>query len=623
VQSNFAGAGLDGWTKPPGQNPDMWEILKNIQPVSQGTLDRRWGYNLFSAVGGGSRLALYQSDVAGAVSKKILSMSTTGVFALNEDGTSFNPSIFTPSAGANLPQTFTSRNSNYFSDGIAADLQKWNGAATGGLSKWGIIAPATAPTTSASGSGNVTLVIGRQYFYIYKNSTTGHTSDLSPVSLTTGPLTATQVTISGLVASGDPQVTDIIILATADGNDQTTLYNIGSVTNGTTTFVDNQSEPTVLAQNVYQNTDASGFDHGVANNQPPPTPTGFILPHRGRIYILDGPTLYFSKNLDDVTTSTGVITGRWEEAFPGTYQLSITKGAEVGKGLYSDGQVLYIATERGISRLAGSGPADFTEPEVIFDETGLLNPDCWTTVFRGGQLLGAMWVTPDFRIIQSDFSSYQSVGTPVQHILATINPTATANCRVTYVGIAPHDLFIFAFPTGSNTSCDTLLVYEIATQRWFQWVPADQISGLLYNISLAGTPQFLFSTGANVYQFGPANLQDRVGNTPVDIPYQMRSSWFSGGDPALRTALNEIEIQTDDPNMAVLVTAATTSADFQAPIGVSNRPLTPAPWGALKCHLAGEITRDRFYRLDLSNTSGQAQTLLRYLAIEVKPINRF
>src|SRR5262249_25393611 len=155
--------------------------------------------------------------------------------------------------------------------------------------------------------------------------------------------------------SADPQIDTVLLLATADGNDETTLYLLGKVPNGTTTFNDTipdslsssyTSGPTLLTQPLYQDTDAFGNLHGLANNLPPPIGLNYIINHKGRIYGAVGRTLYYSKNLDDVTTADGLITCKWEEAWPSINQFDISQQAETIRGLLSDGETLWIGTER-------------------------------------------------------------------------------------------------------------------------------------------------------------------------------------------------------------------------------------------------------------------------------------
>src|SRR4029077_16866070 len=242
----------------------------------------------------------------------------------------------------------------------------------------------------------------------------------------------------------------VLILATADGNDETTLFLIGTVPNGTSTFSDTMPDAisptfttgaTLLTQPVYQETDSVGQLHGVANNNPPPT-ADFPVKHKGRLYMALGHNIYFSKSLDDTTTSSGIITGKWEEAWPATNAIDLSEFSETVRALMSDGETLWIATERNIRRLIGDGPLNFQKPEIQFNETGVLNPEVWKVVFYEGQPVGTMWMTPDLRVMSSDFNTYQDVGTPIQDVLNSVNPAALNAAHAVFYSKQAFDLYI-------------------------------------------------------------------------------------------------------------------------------------------------------------------------------------
>lgn len=46
-RSSFRDVGIDNFTQPPAQNPDMFMQAINIQPPEKGILQRRWGFRLF------------------------------------------------------------------------------------------------------------------------------------------------------------------------------------------------------------------------------------------------------------------------------------------------------------------------------------------------------------------------------------------------------------------------------------------------------------------------------------------------------------------------------------------------------------------------------------------------
>lgn len=491
-----------------------------------------------------------------------------------------------------------------------------------GTITWFAVEP--APT----GTGSVNLIKGRQYFLVYTNTISGHISDLSPVSVSTGVLTNGQIFVGNLQVSTDPQVNMKILLATADGGDQTTLYFVAEVPNTALSAVDSTPEPILLAQNVYQFTDPAGVEHGVADNLPPPNGS-FPLKYRGRLYMLVGSFLFFSKSLSDLTTSTGIIAGRYEEAWPPDFQTDISEGAEIGRGLFTDGFVLYIGTQRHIRRIQGDGPTNFTSPEVIFNEVGINNQDVWQPIFLEGTPAGSMWLTPDFRVIRSDFNTYNNVGTPIQTTLNTINASVSSTCWASYVGINGYNFYVLAIPTGSNVEPDTLCVYNIATGKWFIWTPADLLRCGLFYLNLAGIPRFTVnSNDGSIYLWDPSTSMDRAtGVDKAGITSTIRTVFTDMNDSTLRKALNEVEIGTTQTNMKVTMEGASSAQEFVTPnLVISNGSLTKNIFNNYKLFLVGLFSQDRFYRMTLTDTSSANSSvndeLLNYYSFEAIPLHR-
>lgn len=471
-------------------------------------------------------------------------------------------------------------------------------------------------------TGNITLTVGVSYFVIFGNANTGELSDLSPVSAFTGVLTNDAVILTNLPVSSDAQVTDTIILRTADGGDQTTLYFVGGVTNGVTTFTDNTSAQNLLTNNIYQETDPFGNLIGVANNQPPPNGSHPIY-HRGRLYMLSGSTLFFSKSLQDLTTSTGKIAGRFESCWPPAYQLQLSSIAETPKGIATDGVALYIGTERQVHRLLGDGPTNYGQPEIVFDKVGINNEETWKTVFVQGQPQGMMWLTPDNRVIASDFNTYFDAGHPIQTTLNSINNAAAQNAWAMFVSQGPYDLYMLFMPTGSHTVPDTVCVYNMRSQRWVVWQLTDTCSAGVFNINATGLTQWIISASTGVaYKFISTGFQDRQGNTPVSYATTVRTSWFSPYDFSVAKALNELKILSDDSSILITLEGARSSADFITPTAlVSAAAPTTNLWGDLMFGLVSQPCKFQYFRLTATATS-TVQNFLRGYSIEVIPLSR-
>lgn len=501
-----------------------------------------------------------------------------------------------------------------------ASAPAWN-ASTGGTTTDGGI------TWKNNGAfvqvtGDITLTSGRNYFIAFRNANTGQISDLSPVSASTGALTNDAVILNNIDVSTDSQVTDVIVLATADGGDQTTLYYVDGVPNGTTTYTDTMPEDTLLDQNIYQETDQFGNLIGVADNQPPLAGTSPLY-HRNRLYMLDGKTLLFSKALSDLLTSTGTICGRYEECWPPVFQIDISNIAETPRGLATDGTALYIGTERQVHRLLGDGPTNFGQPEVIFDEVGIVNQETWKSVFVQGQPTGMIWLTPDNRVIGSDFNTYVDIGSRIQSTLNTINTSAATNSWAMFVSSGPFDLYVLAIPTGSNTTPDTLCVYDLRGQQWFIWNLTDTLSTGVFNINASGIPQWIINAASgDTYKFTSAGFQDRQGNTPVSYATTVRTSWFSPFQASMNNALNELKVFSGDATIQVTLEAARTTADFSSPTALVSSVVPAAnAFGDLAIGLISSSSKFNFFRLTFTATT-TTQDFLRGYSLEVIPFSR-
>lgn len=460
-----------------------------------------------------------------------------------------------------------------------------------------------ADTTVA---GDVTLTVGRIYYCVFSNPDTGMFSDLNAASQSTGPITSKKIGLNSIPVSTDPQVTQKVILATADGGDPALLYFVAQIPNADVTYVDDMPEDTLLLQQLYLFTDDFGNEFGVSDNDPPPSGGKFAIKYKGRIWMAVGQNLYFSKSTTELTLPNGFIAGKYEEAFPPSAYFDISEGAETVSGLLTDGNVLYIGTERHVRRLFGDDPSNFSEPEVVHPEVGVLNQETWKVVFTEGTPTGALWLTPDFRVIGSDFNTYTDMGAPIQDVLNSINPlTARATAHAMYVSDGEFDIYILALPTGSNTFCDTHCAFDLRKQKWFVWKPTNQSQAMMFNINAAGLPQWLFVAGSNLMQYNQNTYQDNG----VSFQTLAKTSWLHLGAPTTRKILDELEV-IGDSSILVTIEGASTQADFLTPTILKNAvPLVTSPFGQLKVYLATVPAKYRYYRLTFSVTDQQPDFL--------------
>ena len=478
----------------------------------------------------------------------------------------------------------------------------------------------TGPSIGAPVAGSVTLTIGRVYYISFKNSLTGHYSDVSGASPSTGPQTNKEFPLT-LPVSADPQVDTTVLLATADGGDPSILYLVTEVPAGTTSFTDNTPETQLLLNQQLAFTDVFGNETGIPGNTPPPNGSLFIK-HRGRLYAAVGETIFFSKNITDLTMPNGFIAGKYEESWPGDNSLDISEGAETIQAMLSDGVNLYIGTQRHVRILYGDGPDTFAGPEILHNEVGVANPDVWQIVFAEGQPVGSMWITPDLRVIGSDFNTYGDVGAPIQDVLNTINVPAISAAHAQFVTSASFDLYILHIPTGVNTTCDTQCVFDLRTRRWVVWNLTDPSVASLFNVNANGVPQWFFGAGTFIYQLIPTAFQDRNNTTPVTFTSTARTSWMHMGTPSHRKLLNEVEI-IGNANVLFTVEGASSLQDFAAPLSVlSAAPLVLTPFGQYAVYLAGFTAKSRYYRYTFSLTDPTTNSFLEGYDIYNIPVHQ-
>lgn len=472
--------------------------------------------------------------------------------------------------------------------------------------------PSNAIVATVGGVGGVNLTVGRKYYTVFQNSKTGHLSDLNSPSTTSGPCTNSEIDLSGIVVSADDQVDTKLLLATSDGGDPNSLYLLAEIANGITTYIDNTPEEVLVTNQLYFFIDDFGNEFGCAGNTPPPLQGKYCVKHRGRLWMLDQQNLFFSKAVSDLTLPNGLVAGKYEESWPADNYFDVSEGAESGTGLLSDGQTLYIGTERHVLRLLGDDPTNFTQPEIVHPEVGVVNQEVWQLIYLEGTPAGAMWLTPDCKVIASDFSSYIDAGNPVQDILNRINRTTVSTvAHAQFLADGPLNLFVLSIPVDDSIQPNVLLVYNIKTKRWCVWSPTDVAHSLLYNVDSQGNSRWLMGSNGFVFEFQESDLQDesqQFGNT--DIPCRVTTSWMEFGSSMYRKMLDELEV-IGESDLSVSIYGASTDADFDSPVTIAiNRPLTTGPFNTLKCYLYTLTTKYKFYRFTFFGTSNLTNKFL-------------
>src|SRR6267154_4394830 len=101
TRKSFWTAGQDSYTLPPAKNPDLFQLMTNVEPVNRGILQRRRGYQLLSTQAPSIPYREGYSFRSESLNLKSVVWTSTGnVLALTEPGLTQLATIFTPSLAA-------------------------------------------------------------------------------------------------------------------------------------------------------------------------------------------------------------------------------------------------------------------------------------------------------------------------------------------------------------------------------------------------------------------------------------------------------------------------------------------------------------------------------------------
>lgn len=544
-------------------------------------------------------------------------------------------------------------------------------------------------------AGPIALAGGRTYTFALQVSATGHTSDISMVQT----LTATNQTLPNITnavfnpppqvggtgqyltpgwtsidlsitlgPSIEPQVDTVLLLATSDGGSLENLYLVTALPLSTfsggprtRTYTDTLPDTysaayltgAVLTTNdLYVSTDGFGGIYGIVGNLPPTTGTLYPIAHQGRLFSTDGATVYYSKSIVDVTTAAGLITSRWEESWPADNQLPIALQNETITALKSDGQNLHIGTTRNMYTCTGSDPGSFSVAANQFSETGVLSNELFTVVYSEGQPVGFMWLTPDYKVMWSDFNTYADIGTPVYPLLQEWDATFTPTARLQSFTYGPYNLVMLCYKR-TTSAAPEFLVYETALRKWYRWVFGSPTSFIqtsesgpmcscAYTHPSTGQRYLYFFTedtgfpqtsrfyvappsntgvnGINLYRYDPAYNQDLGA---IGIGWNIQTTWQHLDDPQVIKVLNEIDALSSEPGLQGTIYTAFTEADMDSPTALLTAPFQTGILGNTKLYIAGGATRGRFFSFQFSSSSpGSNSQILNAFTVEHCPIAR-
>jgi hypothetical protein len=304
--------------------------------------------------------------------------------------------------------------------------------------------------------------------------------------------------------------------------------------------------------------------------------------------------------------------------------------------------------------MTGNEPSAFTDPELVFNSVGIVNQDVWKTTFLEGTPTGMMWLTPDCRVILSDFSTYQDVGYCIQDVLGTINISAIQSSFAIVSTMAPYSWYMLFVPTGSSTVPNTTLLFDLQSKKWVVWHFANTFAAGLHHITATGESQLILCNTTPQTVTGPifrprpqahfdpaiangvvtststapitANSsfwlvsEDASGDGTVPITSTIQTAWIGGATPDVRKLLNELELIGPNPNLTVNLDG---TLDFRTITNlVSGASPVQTPFGQMKVYFNNIATNYKYYRLTFNCVSAANTTLLNGFALEALFFNR-
>jgi len=481
--------GLMEWAE---RRPGFSRNVSSLSNVVRNFVWRRW----IGTTNGGAFIRMY-CNVSG----------TSSVYK-QQIGVDLNPVLLWASASSEPFDFVVSNNTCYFGNGL--DMKKYDGIT---LSKWGITSPSAAPVITLLGSGSMAVYTSWAYCYTYFNSNTQHESSPSPISIPLTPFSS-NTPIVAVVASTDPQVTNIRVYRTPDGGaqDPALMQEItGSPFPNTATTHNDTTLDTSLSIRV-----APEF----LTNDPPPPQKGFV-PYAGRIWGFSTNTTFYS-GFEEI--ANGVPEECWPSGLGGNFypwDNEVNAHAPL-----IDGIAAYTA-ER-IFKVEGDSLDTFRR-YTLLERRGTRSRTAIASL--GGSVA---WLDTSNTIWISDVGE---VGIPIRPDIKNINPL-TAYMAIHISGIY-HWLCLL---DGTN---GILYVFDLDLRQWqTPWTVGTTASALFSGETSIGNVQLIMArNGTKVLELAQGTFTDDVDTyTPVVKTNMYRLT--PDGNPAWKGVHDWSEIKT-------------------------------------------------------------------------------
>jgi len=440
-----------------------------------------------------------------------------------------------------------SNNTCYFGNGT--DMKKFDSST---VTNWGIVAPVAGPTiTLVAGSNNV--YTSWCYTYTYYNINTTAESSPSPISACSGVFTANSVNL-GVIASTDPQVTNIRVYRTPDGGaqDPALMQEItGSPFPNTTGTINDAT----LDINLSILTAPEFF----RNN--PPTPCKGLIAYAGRIWGFKNNTVYYS-GFEEI--SNGVPEESWPGGLTGNFYPFATEVFALAPLI--DGISVYEAAK--VNKVEGD-TLDTFRRYTLLEKRGTRSRTAVTAL--GGSVV---WLDTSSTIWLSDVGE---IGIPIRPDTAGINP---ATCWISI-----HLSGIFHWVVVLDGANGILYVYDLDRSEWMPpWTLGAPASALYSGETGVGVVNLVLARNKTKSLQLVAGTYNDDGNTYIPIGKTNLYPMTPDGYDSFQGTHDWSEIKTDtvppsqvlqltddDPTLAAY-TDITINAELSPLLAASNNP---------------------------------------------------
>ena len=428
-----------------------------------------------------------------------------------------------------------SSNVVYFGNG--KDMKKYDGTT---LTNWGILSPSVAPTFALV-AGTQNTYTGWNYVYTYYNSTSGHESSPSPLSLSTGLITNQNVSV-GVVASTDPQVTNIRIYRTTDGGatnpPQMAEISNSPFPNTTGSYVDSTPDISLSIRTAPQ----------FFLNDPPPPQKGFVA-YGGRLWGFLNNMTYYS-GAEEI--ANGVQEECWPSGLAGNFYP--WPNEVMGHASLLDGIAVFVAET--VYKVEGD-TLDTFRRYILLRRRGTRSR---TTIASIGSSVA--WLDTSRTIWVSDMGE---IGIPIRPDIAAIDPTQA------YMAI--HIAGLFHWVILLDGAQGILYVYDLDLNQWqVPWDIGTTASALMSGETSVGNIDLMVARNNTKALKLTQNIYLDDGNPYVAQGTSNMYRLTPDDNPAIKGVHDWTEIKTD-----TVIPTITQCTDDDPGFGVYVSPTTVQP----------------------------------------------